>query len=134
MKEAGGGKVFKAMEQDTLSNINLKKATFSEKMLEYARNPYPFTEGGGYGFSKEQEDTLRQYLRSNLKASGHTAAEVDKHMGNYMARHYFGFSQWSFPTEEQYAKLRGILPNLGDYAEVLASVGVRYQAPTLYKF
>lgn len=41
-----------------------------------------------------------------------------------MAGHYFGASQWMFPTLEAYNKMRQIMPNLGDYSKVLQSVGV----------
>lgn len=56
-------------------------------------------------------EECRAYLREALKASGLTAAAVDRHLGtNGMAWHYFGRSQWGFPTREQYARLAEILP------------------------
>lgn len=54
---------------------------------------------------------LQEYLRKALQLSGKRACDVDKHLGtNGMAGHYFGKSQWEFPTPETYIKLKEILP------------------------
>ena len=54
---------------------------------------------------------LQEYLRKALQSSGKRACDVDKHLGtNGMAGHYFGKSQWEFPTPEVYIKLKEILP------------------------
>lgn len=54
---------------------------------------------------------LQEYLRKALQSSGKRACDVDKHLGtNGIAGHYFGKSQWVFPTPEAYIKLREILP------------------------
>lgn len=54
---------------------------------------------------------LQEYLRKALQLSGKRACDVDKHLGtNGMAGHYFGKSQWEFPTPEAYIKLKEILP------------------------
>ena len=55
---------------------------------------------------------LRKYLQNALKLSGLTQKDVDRHLGNYMSRHYFGESQWMLPSSEQYEKLQEILPAL----------------------
>ncbi|MCQ4881398.1 DNA adenine methylase [Alistipes onderdonkii] len=55
---------------------------------------------------------LRKYLQDALKLSGLTQKDVDRHLGNYMGRHYFSESQWMLPTSEQYEKLQEILPAL----------------------
>lgn len=56
---------------------------------------------------------IRQYMRDALKASGHTAADVDKLLGtNGMAGHYFSASQWALPTAEAYCKMQSIMPDL----------------------
>lgn len=68
---------------------------------------------------------MRQFLRAALKASGKRAKDIDKHLGtNGMAGHYFGASQWSFPTEDAYNKMREIMP-LPPIEECLAMVGIR---------
>ena len=55
---------------------------------------------------------LRKYLQNVLKLSGLTQKDVDRHLGNYMSRHYFSESQWMLPSSEQYEKLQEILPAL----------------------
>ncbi len=67
---------------------------------------------------EQNEEQLRQYLRSALKESGLTAAEVDRRLGTQMSGHYFGRSQWEFPTQEEYKKMQAFLPLPQDYNEV----------------
>ena len=66
---------------------------------------------------KDQKEELRQYLCNALKESGLTAAEVDRRLNTQMSRHYFGRSQWTFPTREEYNKMRAFMP-LKPYDEV----------------
>lgn len=66
---------------------------------------------------KEQKDKLRLYLCDSLKKSGLTAADVDRRLGTQMSGHYFGRSQWAFPTREYYNKMREFMP-LKPYDEV----------------
>ena len=62
---------------------------------------------------KEVAEECRKYLRCALDASGKTRADVDRYLGtNGMAGHYFGRSQWEFPTRETYERLRAFLPTL----------------------
>lgn len=71
------------------------------------------------GNIKAQKEELRLWLCSILKKSGKRACDVDKHLGtNGMAGHYFGKSQWAFPTREAYNKLAEILPFGKNYDEV----------------
>lgn len=68
--------------------------------------------------AKAQAEELRQYLRDALKASGHKAKDVDELLGTAgMSGHYFGESQWLFPTREAYEKMRKIMPLDRDYME-----------------
>lgn len=55
---------------------------------------------------EKQKTELREYLLTALKRSGLTRAEVQRRLGNQMARHYFGKSQWAFPTEDMYKKCK----------------------------
>ena len=66
---------------------------------------------------KDQKEELRQYLCNALKESGLTAAEVDRRLDTQMSKHYFGRSQWEFPTREEYNKMRAFMP-LKPYDEV----------------
>lgn len=61
---------------------------------------------------KAKSSDIRKYFRDALKESGLSQAYIDKYLGNQMSGHYFGGSQWSLPTAEQYAKLQEILPAL----------------------
>lgn len=66
---------------------------------------------------KGQKEELRQYLCNALKESGLKAAEVDRRLNTQMSGHYFGRSQWAFPTREEYNKMRAFMP-LKPYDEV----------------
>lgn len=66
---------------------------------------------------KDQKEELRQYLCNALKESGLTATEVDRRLNTQMSKHYFGRSQWAFPTREEYNKMRAFMP-LKPYDEV----------------
>ena len=58
----------------------------------------------------EQKEEARNYLINALKESGLRQVEVDKYLNTQMSGHYFGRSQWEFPTREAYKKLQEILP------------------------
>jgi len=49
------------------------------------------------------------YLRSGLLASGKTQEDINRAMGNKMAGHWFGRSQWKLPNKAQYQTLQSIL-------------------------
>ena len=59
----------------------------------------------------DTEEYLRSELRRHLKESGHTAADVDRHLGTQMSGLYFGRSQFEFPTPDAYEKIRELCPN-----------------------
>jgi hypothetical protein len=83
--------------------------------------------------NKEQSEKARLYLRKCLKEAEITAAAVDKHLGTHgMAGHYFGASQWAFPTFEAYEKMRQIMPTLGEYEAVLKSFGINMRFVKIY--
>ena len=67
---------------------------------------------------KKNREELRQYLIDALKKSGLTQSEVDRRNGNQMSSHYFGKSQWQFPTREEYKKMQEYLPLEKDYDEI----------------
>ena len=59
---------------------------------------------------KDNSEKLRAYLLEGLRKAGKTRAEVDRYLGtNGMAGHYFGRSQWEFPTREVYIRFSRIL-------------------------
>ena len=68
---------------------------------------------------EKQSEELRLYLVAARDAAGLTSADVDKLLGtNGMAGHYFGRSQWEFPTREAYDMMRTAMPTLKDFDEV----------------
>ena len=68
--------------------------------------------------SEKNKEALRAYLVEALRASGLTQAEVQRRLGTQMAGHYFGRSQWEFPTREYYDKMREFMPLAQSYDEV----------------
>lgn len=67
-----------------------------------------------------EKEELRAYLLEGLRSSGLTQSEVNRRLGNQMANHYFGRSQWEFPTKENYEQMRTFMPALDkDYNEVV---------------
>ncbi len=67
---------------------------------------------------KEGAENLRQYLCDALKVSGKSQSDINKLLGNQMSGHYFGKSQWEFPTRENYEKMKTVMPTLLDYDKV----------------
>ena len=61
---------------------------------------------------KKKSDELRDYLCNALKEAKLSQTEFIKKMGNFMGRHYFGRSQWAFPTREMYKKMQTFMPAL----------------------
>lgn len=67
---------------------------------------------------KNNKEELRNYLMDCLNQSGLKQSDIDKHLGTQMSGHYFGKSQWGFPTQKEYEKMREIMPALKPYGEV----------------
>ncbi len=59
-------------------------------------------------------EPLRAYLDAERESSGTTMGQVDTALGNHMAGHYFGRSQWALPTADAYAKLQELFNRNGD--------------------
>ena len=81
--------------------------------------------------TKRDEEELRQYLIDALKKSGLTQAEVQRRLGTQMAGHYFGRSQWEFPTQEMYEKMQTFLPLEIDYNELVGLYRLRQSLQSL---
>ena len=67
---------------------------------------------------KTQEE-LRSYLLEALRKSGLTQADVQRRLGTQMAGHYFGKSQWEFPTREMYGRMQTFMPLETSYDEIV---------------
>ena len=76
--------------------------------------------GEEYEEYREKVEELKEYLRASLKASGKTATYVDKCLGTKgMSGHYFGDSQWMFPTRDKYEQMREFMDLPRDHAECM---------------
>ena len=80
---------------------------------------------------ERDEEELRQYLIDALKKSGLTQAEVQRRLGTQMAGHYFGRSQWEFPTQEMYEKMQEFMPLPDDYNELVGLYRLRQSLQSL---
>lgn len=68
---------------------------------------------------RKNSEELRAYLIEGLKKAGKRPSDVDRFLGtNGMAGHYFGKSQWEFPTMEVYRKLQTFLYLPLDYEKI----------------
>ncbi len=69
---------------------------------------------------ERQSEELRQWLCEALTDAGITQAEVGRRLNTQMHSHYFGKSQWEFPTKEAYDQMRTFMPKLDkEYEEVV---------------
>ena len=60
--------------------------------------------------------SVREELRKYLSESGKRPSDIDRLLGtNGMAGHYFSKSQWEFPTENAYNRIREACPNFPPY-------------------
>ena len=69
------------------------------------------------GKIKRQKEELRLYLCDALEKSGLKQSDINRRLNTQMSGHWFGSSQWQFPTREFYNQMREFLP-LKDYDEV----------------
>ena len=92
-----------------MKNVMLSDKEYNIKKDELERN------------IKAESERLRTYLINARNAAGISSTAVDKHLGtNGMAGHYFGRSQWEFPTRENYIKMQEIMPALDrDFDDVV---------------
>ena len=82
---------------------------------------------------ERDEEELRQYLIDALKKSGLTQSEVQRRLGTQMAGHYFGRSQWEFPTQEMYEKMQEFMPLPDDYNELVGLYRLRQSLQSLQR-
>ena len=82
---------------------------------------------------ERDEEELRAYLLKTLKTSGLTQAEVQRRLGTQMAGHYFGRSQWEFPTREMYQRMQEFMPLPDDYNELVGLYRLRQSLQSLQR-
>ncbi|HAE24024.1 MAG TPA: hypothetical protein DCG33_01675 [Prevotellaceae bacterium] len=110
------GKYCDGFKEDC-DNENQNGASLFLICSEFYKNISKFENKSVEQITKDFED-LKKYLRNALKKSGLKAADIDKHLGtNGMSGHYFGESQWMFPTPDAYKKLQEIMPLDREYID-----------------
>ena len=110
---APGARVLWLAKRINARHLRIYREWFAREMLELSGEDLERAIKATEADVKAHAAELRAYLRGALEASGRKASDVDRHLGtNGMAGHYFGASQWAFPTPEAYAKLQEILPGL----------------------
>ena len=83
---------------------------------------------------ERQSEELRQWLCEALTDAGITQAEVGGRLNTQMHRHYFGKSQWEFPTKEAYDQMRTFMPKLDkEYEQVVGLYKLRKSLESLEK-
>ena len=77
------------------------------------------------------QEELRAYLLEALHKSGLTQADVQRRLGTQMAGHYFGKSQWEFPTREMYGRMQTFMPLETPYDEIVGLYKLRKSLESL---
>ena len=81
---------------------------------------------------ERQSEELRQWLCEALTDAEITQAEVGRRLNTQMHRHYFGKSQWEFPTKEAYDQMRTFMPKLDkEYEQVVGLYKLRKSLESL---
>ena len=81
---------------------------------------------------ERQSEELRQWLCEALTDAGITQAEVGRRLNTQMQGHYFGKSQWEFPTKEAYDQMRTFMPKLDkEYEKVVGLYKLRKSLESL---
>ena len=87
----------------------IDRATLKEKIAKMIKE------------DEETKEAQRQYLLTALRGAKLTQAEVERRLGTQMAGHYFGKSEFTFPTKEVYTKLQSFMPLLTKPYEEIAN-------------
>lgn len=112
---------FAAMDKDGNANENACAITLlCDMWLSVARENVNVED---FEMWEARVQELRQYLRDALKQSVKTATYVDQMLGTKgMSGHYFGDSQWMFPTREKYEIMQTFMPLPRGHAECMQIV------------
>lgn len=65
-------------------------------------------------------EPVRGHLAETVKGAGITSKQVDEATGTQMSGHWFGRSQFSFPSRKHYQVLRELAPELRPYDDLRA--------------
>lgn len=113
---------------------------YKEKYIRWWLSQQPYTAAELDALmAKTREDVertqeeLRAYLLEALRKSGLTQAEVQRRLGTQMAGHYFGKSQWEFPTREMYERMQAFMPLETPYDEIVGLYKLRQSLQSLQR-
>ena len=122
------------------ADVMAHKAEYKEKYIRWwlSRQKYPQAEidklvKNVKADVERDKEELRAYLLKALKSSGLTQAEVQRRLGTQMAGHYFGRSQWGFPTQEMYQRMQEFIPLPDDYNELVGLFRLRQSLQSLQR-
>ena len=120
------------------TDIKAHELEYKEKYIRWWLSQQPYTaEEHDELMAKTREDVERAqeemcaYLRGALERSGLTQADVQRRLGTQMAGHYFGKSQWEFPTREMYGRMQAFMPLETPYDEIVGLYKLRERLQSL---
>lgn len=122
----------------SLADILKNKEAYKEKYIRYWLSLQVYTaveldeliNSTKDNIARDEEE-LRSYLLTALKESGLTQSEVQRRLGTQMSGHYFGRSQWRFPTEDYYRQMQTFMPLPIDYNEMVGLYRLRQSLQSL---
>ena len=119
-------------------DIRAHEREYKEKYIRWWLSQQPYTAAElDVLMAQTREDVertqeeLRAYLLEALRKSGLTQAEVQRRLGTQMAGHYFGKSQWEFPTHEMYGRMQTFMPLETSYDEIVGLYKLRKSLESL---
>ena len=120
--------------------IKAHEQEYKEKYIRWWLSQRPYTAAGlDVLMAQTREDVertqeeLRTYLLEALHKSGLTQADVQRRLGTQMAGHYFGKSQWEFPTREMYGRMQTFMPLETSYDEIVGLYKLRKSLQSLQR-
>ena len=120
------------------ADIRHREQEYKEKYIRWWLSQQPYTAAElDVLMAQTREDVertqeeLRAYLLEALRKSGLTQAEVQRRLGTKMAGHYFGKSQWEFPTREMYGRMQTFMPLETSYDEIVGLYKLRKSLESL---
>ena len=120
------------------TDIKAHEQEYKEKYIRWWLSQQPYTAAElDVLMAQTREDVertqeeLRTYLLEALHKSGLTQADVQRRLGTQMAGHYFGKSQWEFPTREMYGRMQTFMPLETPYDEIVGLYKLRQSLQSL---
>ena len=122
------------------ADIKAHEQEYKEKYIRWWLSQQPYTAAElDVLMAQTREDVertqeeLRTYLLEALHKSGLTQADVQRRLGTQMAGHYFGKSQWEFPTREMYGRMQTFMPLETPYDEIVGLYKLRQSLQSLQR-